>query len=298
MTQLNQKKWQRALPPLSGVKEKKLKEKAAELRAEIINMLAAAGSGHAAGSLGMTDIFTALYFHLLQHRPKQPEWKDRDHLILSNGHICPARYAAMAFSGYFPKKILLTLRKFGSPLQGHPDRRHLPGVETTSGPLGSGSSIAVGLAYAAKMDQAPWRVYCLMSDAEMQCGQTWEALLFAGKNHLNNCTFVIDRNNIQIDGTTEEIMPLEPLQQKLEAFNLRVEQCDGNNIRSFVEAVEKAQQDLERTTVIIANTVPGCGVDFMENKFEWHGKVPHPGQEQLAALAQIKIAADRIQKYE
>jgi transketolase len=298
MSHLTQQNWQRASSPLTDAQEKKLKGKAAEMRTEIINMLAAAGSGHAAGSLGMADIFAALYFHLLQHRPKQPEWPDRDRLILSNGHICPARYAAMALTGYFPKKWLLTLRKFGSPLQGHPDRLRLPGVETTSGPLGSGSSIAVGLAYAAKMDQAPWRVYCLMSDAEMQCGQTWEALLFAGKNHLNNCTFVVDRNNIQIDGTTEEIMPLEPLQQKLEAFNLRVEQCHGNNIRSFVEAVARAQQDADRATVIIANTVPGCGVDFMENKFEWHGRVPHQGQEQQAALAQIKIAADRIKKYE
>ncbi|MBI2475560.1 transketolase [Candidatus Uhrbacteria bacterium] len=253
---------------------KKLEEKAFEIREDIIKMLVEAGSGHSAGPLGMADIFTALYFHVMVHDPKRPDWKDRDRLILSNGHICPVRYTTMAHAGYFPKAWLKTLRKFGSPLQGHPEREKLPGVEATSGPLGSGSSQAVGIAYVGLLDRAPWRVYCVMSDGELEAGQTWEAMLFAGRNKLYNCTFIIDRNNIQIDGPTEEIMPLESLQAKFEAFNLNVIRCAGNSIRDFVSAIEQAHGMSEKATVIIADTIPGYGVDFMEHDFLWHGKPP------------------------
>jgi len=257
-------------------------------------MLVEAGSGHSAGPLGMADIFTAMYFHVLVHDPKNPDWKDRDRLILSNGHIVPVQYAAMARAGYFPKKLLMSLRKFGSPLQGHPEYRSLPGIETTSGPLGSGSSQAIGMAYAALMDKAPWRVYCLMSDGELQAGQTWEAMLFAARNKLYNCTFIIDRNNIQIDGTTEEVMPLEPLQEKFEAFGLQVLRCAGNDIREFVQVVAHAQGISEKPTVIIADTIPGYGVDFMEYDFSWHGKIPASGAESKRAIQQIRSLGGKI----
>jgi len=278
---------------LHDEKLKKLEEIAAEIREDIIEMLIKAGSGHSAGSLGLADIFTAFYFHVLNHDPERPNWKNRDRLILSNGHVCPARYAAMAHAGYFSKKELLTLRQLGSPLQGHPELRHLPGVETTSGPLGEGSSQAVGLAYAAKMDEAKWLTYCIMSDGELQEGQTWEALMFAAKYKLSNCIFIIDRNNIQIEGHTELIMPLEPLAEKFLAFNFHVEECAGNDIRDFVNAVERAKEISEKPTVIIAHTVPGKGVDFMENKFEWHGKTP-VGAEARKALAEIRTLQGKI----
>jgi transketolase len=267
---------------------KKLEEKAALIREDIIDMLVEAGSGHSAGPLGMADIFTALYFHVLVHDPKKPTWKDRDRVILSNGHIVPVQYAALARAGYFPKKLLMTLRKFGSPLQGHPEYGALPGIETTSGPLGSGSSQAVGMAYTALLDKKPWRVYCLMSDGELQAGQTWEALLFAARNKLYNCTFIIDRNNIQIDGTTEEVMPLEPLADKFESFGMHVIRCAGNSINDFVDAVEHAQGITEKPTVILADTVPGYGVDYMEYDFTWHGKPPAPGKESRTAIEQVR----------
>jgi transketolase len=241
----------------------------------------------------LADIFTAFYFHILNHDPKKPNWKNRDRLILSNGHVCPARYAAMAHAGYFPKSELLKLRQLGSPLQGHPELLVLQGVETTSGPLGEGSSQAVGIAYAGKMDNAKWRVYCIMSDGELQEGQTWEALMFATKYKLNNCTFIVDRNNIQIEGHTETVMPLEPLADKFKAFGLRVEECAGNDIRDFVSAVERAKSVNEKPTVIIAHTIPGKGVDFMENKFEWHGKTP-VGAEGRKALAELRTLEGRI----
>ena len=279
---------------LHDKKLKQLEEHAQTIREEIIKMLVEAGSGHSAGPLGMADIFSALYFHVLVHKPKEPMWKDRDRLILSNGHICPVRYAAMAEAGYFPKAWLKTLRKYGSPLQGHPERERLPALESTSGPLGDGSPQAVGLAYAALMDGAPWRVYCVMSDGELEAGITWEAMLFAGRNRLYNCTFIIDRNNIQIDGPTEEIMPLEPLAEKFEAFNLNVIRCAGNDIRDFVTAIERAHAMSEKASVIIADTIPGRGVDFMEYNFEWHGKPPARGEEAQHALAQLRTLGGRI----
>lgn len=251
-----------------------LKERARDIRATVIKMLVSAESGHLAGSLGMADIFTAFYFHILNHDPKNPNLEERDRLILSNGHICPVQYATMAHSGYFPVEECLTLRKFGSRLQGHPDRSLLSGIETTSGPLGEGLSQAAGMAYAFRMDEKKQRVYCIMSDGEQEEGSTWEAVMFIGKNKLSNLIAVIDRNNIQIDGTTEVVMPLESLADKYRAFNWSVIEVDGNNIVEFVEAIDKAKEEKEKPTVIIAHTVPGKGVPEIENDFRWHGKVP------------------------
>ncbi len=281
------------MPHIHDKKIKKLEETATKVRELVIKSLVEAGSGHSAGSLGMADIFTAFYFHILHHNPKKPDWKDRDRLILSNGHICPVRYAAMALAGYFPVKELKTLRKFGSRLQGHPERVRLPALETTSGPLGSGLGQAAGMAYAARMDGKKWRTYCLMSDAEQACGVTYEAMLFAGKNKLSNLTAIIDRNNIQIDGNTEDIMPLEPLREKYQACNWHVIEVGGHNIEQFTDAVEEAKALDERPTVIIAHTIPGRGVSFMEKKFEWHGIPPKPGEAE-AALKELRTLGGKI----
>lgn len=251
-----------------------LEQKAREIRETIIEMLVAAGSGHTAGPLGMADIFTAFYFHILRHDPKRPEWAERDRLILSNGHIVPVRYASMAHVGYFPVSECVTLRKFGSRLQGHPERLRLPGLETTSGPLGSGLAQAAGIALGAKMEGKTFRVYCAMSDGEHDAGNTWEAVMFAGNNKLQNLTVVIDRNNIQIDGMTEDVMPLENFRAKYEAFNWHVLEVDGHNIRSFVNACEEAKAISEKPTVIIAHTIPGKGVKEIEYDYTWHGKPP------------------------
>jgi len=281
------------IEPLHDKKLKMLEETANFIRRDIISMLVEAGSGHSAGPLGMADIFTAFYFHVLKHNPKKPDWPERDRLVLSNGHICPVRYVAMAHAGYFPVKELSTLRKMNSRLQGHPHRSALPGVETTSGPLGSGLSQAVGMALAAKLDGKKYKVYCAMSDGEQQCGNTWEAAMFAGKNKLNNLIGVVDRNNIQIDGFTENIMPLEPFSEKYESFNWHVIEIDGHNIRQFVDAVNEAHAIYEKPTVIIAHTIPGKGVSFMENKFEWHGKPPKPDEAE-AALTELSAGYAKI----
>ncbi len=273
---------------------RQLELKANAIRQDIIKMLLEAGSGHSAGPLGMADVFTAFYFHILNHKPADPFWPQRDRLILSNGHICPVRYATMAHSGYFPREELLTLRKLGSRLQGHPERLRLPGVETTSGPLGSGLSQASGYAYAARIDERKFRVYCFCSDGEHEAGNHWEAVMFAGKNKLTNLTAVVDRNNIQIDGYTEDIMPLEPLVEKYKAFNWHVLEIDGHNMREIVAAVDQAKAIHDRPTVIIAHTIPGKGVEFMENLPEWHGKPPNVG-EAIEALAELRTLAGRIQ---
>lgn len=280
--------------PIHENKVKQLEELANKIRQDIIQMLVEAGSGHPAGPLGMADIFSAFYFHILNHDPKNPDWEERDRLILSNGHICPVRYAAMARAGYFPVEELETLRKFGTRLQGHPHRTSLPGAETTSGPLGSGLSQAAGMAWAGILDKKEWRVYCLMSDGEQECGQTWEAAMFAGKNKLYNLTGIIDRNNIQIDGFTEDIMPLEPLRQKYEAFNWHVIEVDGHNIEEFIDAVDEAKAIYEKPTVIIAHTIPGKGVSFMERDFEWHGKPPKP-EEAKKALEELRTLQGKIE---
>ena len=278
---------------LSEEKLKNLQLKANQARQLVIEMLLTAGSGHTAGALGMADIFTAFYFHILKHDPKDPNWPDRDRLILSNGHICPIRYALMAMSGYFPIEELKTLRKIDSRLQGHPHRTSLPGLETTSGPLGEGISQAIGIALAAKLDRKNYHTYVIASDGEMEEGNTWEALMFAGKNRMNNLTLIIDRNNIQIDGFTEEIMPLEPLKAKYEAFNWNVLETDGNNISSFVAAIQNTRAVFEKPTVIIANTIPGMGVSFMEKDFAWHGKPPN-AEEAKKALLELKTLQGRI----
>ncbi len=254
-----------------------LEQKAHDIRITIIEMLAAAKSGHLAGPLGMADIFAALYFHTLKHDPKNPAWEERDRLFLSNGHICPVRYAAMAHSGYFPLEECLTLRKFGSRLQGHPEREKLPGVETTSGPLGSGISQAAGYAYAARMDGKNFRIYCATSDGEHEEGNTWEGMMFAGKYRLNNLIAIMDRNNIQIDGNTEDVMPLEPLADKYRAFNWHVIEIDGHNIRQFVEACDEARAIKEKPTMILAYTIPGKGVPVIEGDYRWHGAPPGKG---------------------
>jgi len=274
-------------------KLKFLEEKANRIRQDIITTLLEAGSGHPAGSLGMTDIFTALYFHIMNHDPENPEWPDRDRLILSNGHICPVRYVTMAHAGYLPLEELKTLRKINTRLQGHPHRGALPGVETTSGPLGSGLSQSCGVALAAKLDKKKYRVYCLTSDGEHDAGNTWEAAMFAGKYKLNNLTTVVDRNNIQIDGYTENIMPLEPLRDKYESFNWHVLEIDGHNIAQFVAAVEEAKAVYEKPTVIIAHTIPGKGVSFMENKYEWHGTAPNE-EEAKIALEELQAFGNKI----
>ncbi len=275
---------------LTDTEQKKLEAHAEKIRETIISMLVAAGSGHTAGSLGMADIFTAFYFHILKHDPSRPDWEERDRLILSNGHIVPVRYAAMAHAGYFPLEECKTLRKFESRLQGHPERLALPGLETTSGPLGEGLSQAAGIAYALRMDEKKNRVYVLMGDGEQDEGSVWEAAMFIGKHALSNITAVIDRNNIQIDGMTEDVMPLESLRAKYEAFRWHVLEVNGNDIRAFVETVEEAQAIYEKPTLIIAHTVPGKGVPDIERDYHWHGKPPTPeeGKRFLKELRSLK----------
>ncbi len=272
---------------------KTLEKTAYDIRADIIKMLLVAGSGHSAGPLGMADVFTSLYFAVLSHDPKNPAWAERDRVVLSNGHIAPVWYATLAHAGYFPKEELLTLRKLNSRLQGHPHIGEPPGVENTGGPLGQGLSQAIGMALAAKMDSAKHRIYCLMSDGEHDEGQIWEAVLFAGKNKLHNLTGIVDRNNIQIDGFTEEIMPLEPLKEKYEAFNWHVLEIDGHNFEEIVNACNQAKAIYEKPTVIIAHTIPGKGVDFMENQFEWHGKTPKADEAKLA-LKELRTLKGKI----
>jgi transketolase len=270
-----------------------LEKIANDIRKDIIKMLVAAGSGHSAGPLGMADVFTALYFEIMNNDPKNPFWEERDRLILSNGHIAPVRYATMAHAGYFPISELKTLRKLGTRLQGHPERLRLPGVETTSGPLGSGLAQAAGYAYAARMDGARFRVFCITSDGEHDSGNHWEAVMFAGKYNLSNLTAIVDRNNIQIDGYTEDVMPLEPLEGKYKAFNWHVLHIDGHNFQEIIDAVEHARAVYENPTVIIAHTIPGKGVSFMENLPEWHGKPPTP-EEAKKALHELRTLGGKI----
>lgn len=264
------------------------------IRIDIINMLLAAGSGHSAGPLGMADVFTALYFSVLNVDPKKPTWPDRDRLVLSCGHINPVFYATLAQRGFFPRRELLTLRQLGTRLHGHPHNLVLPGVENSSGPLGQGLSQAIGMALAAKLDKKRWRTYAILSDGEHNEGQTWEAIMFAGKNRLSNLTAIVDRNNIQIDGFTEDVMPLEPFADKYEAFRWHVIQVDGHNISAVIDACEEAKAVQEKPTVIIAHTIPGKGVEFMENDYKWHGMPPNAEQAKIA-LKELRTLHDRIQ---
>lgn len=279
------------------LKRKEIALQANTLRQDVLRALNNAGSGHPAGSLGMADVFATLYFHLLDHDPKRPKWDNRDRVVLSNGHICPVLYAALAYSGYFPVKELEKLRQFGSRLQGHPHRTELPGLETTSGPLGSGLSQAAGMAAAATMDRKKHYVYALTSDGEHQEGNHWEGVMFAAKYKLDNLIQIMDRNYIQIDGDTEEVMPLDPLREKYEAFNWHVLEIDGHNIEQIIDAVNQAKYYKKKPSLIIAITVPGKGVSFMEDKSEWHGNAPDDAQleQALAELGEIrnKIQADQ-----
>lgn len=267
--------------------------KAEAIRETIITMLVAAGSGHTAGPLGMSDIFAALYFHVLKHDPKKPDWEERDRLVLSNGHIVPVRYAAMAHAGYFPVSECETLRKFGTRLQGHPERLKLPGMETTSGPLGEGLPQAAGMAYALRMDGKKNHTYVVMGDGEQDEGIIWESVMWAAKNKLSNLTAIIDRNNIQIDGMTEDIMPLDSLRAKYEAFNWHVLEVDGHNIQQFIEAVNEAKAIYEKPTVIIAHTIPGKGVPDIEFDYHWHGKAPNK-EEAKKFLKEIRTMAGKV----
>lgn len=265
-----------------------------DIREDIIRMLEHAGSGHSAGPLGLADIFTALYFEVLKHDPKKPNWSERDILVLSNGHCVPVRYAAMAHAGYFDKKELMTLRQFGSRLQGHPERTRLPGLESTSGPLGSGLSQACGMSLAMNMNKDSHRwIYVVMGDGELDEGNVWEAAMLANKYKLHNIIGIIDRNNIQIDGPTEKVMPLEDLHDKWESFGWNVIDIDGNNIEAVIDACSMARANTTKPTMIIAQTVPGKGVDFMEYDFKWHGKPPDHEQAKKA-LHELRTLGGKI----
>jgi transketolase len=272
-----------------------LERKANTLRQDVIRMLTAAGSGHTAGALGMADILAALYFNILNIDPKNPDWSERDIFFLSNGHTVPIQYAAMAEAGFFDKSELMTLRKLGSRLQGHPERTMLPGLETTSGPLGSGLSQAAGVAYAFQyLDNQKHRfVYTIMGDGELDEGNVWEAAMFAGKYKLSQLICFIDRNNIQIDGNTEDVMPLEDLRGKWESFGWYVIDIDGNNIESIIDAVNTAKAITNRPCMIIAHTIPGKGVDFIEYDYKWHG-VPPTADQAKQALEKLQVVDDQI----
>lgn len=267
--------------------KKNLEKISIKLKQTVIDMLTEAGSGHTGGSLGTAEIFSTLYFEILNIDPKKPHKKDRDRFILSNGHICPIWYATLSERGFFPKTELWKLRKINSKLQGHPSINSLPGIENSSGSLGQGLSQAIGIALSAKMDGLSYRVYCMTGDGELNEGQIWEAAMFAPNKKLNNITWIIDRNNIQSDGNTEDIMPLENLRDKLEGFNWYVIEIDGHNIEEIISACKMAKSITQRPTVIIAHTIPGEGVKFMENKFQWHGRVPNK-KEAIKAKEELR----------
>lgn len=259
-----------------------LQQKAQQIRIEIIKMLAGAGSGHPAGSLGMADVFASLYFSALKHDPKKSDWPDRDRVILSCGHIAPVWYATLALAGYFPVEELKTLRKLGSRLQGHPERGRLPGIENTSGPLGQGMSVGCGVALAAKMKKQNFKTYLISSDGEHDEGQTWESIIFAAHHKLDNLINIVDRNQIQLSGPTEKIMALGSLEEKYKSFGWEVYSIDGNNVNQILKTFGKCQKQNRKPKVVIAHTTPGKGVKFMENTSKWHGKAPSEFEKNLA----------------
>jgi transketolase len=265
----------------------RLEEQANRTRISIVEMLAAAGSGHSAGPLGMAEILTVLYFEVMKHDPRDPEWAERDVFFLSNGHTAPVLYATLAHAGYFDVEELNTLRQYGSRLQGHPERTALPGLENTSGPLGSGLSQAAGYAYTLQhIDKELHRfVYCAMGDGELNEGNIWEAAMFAGKYKLGKLVGIVDRNYIQIDGLTEDVMPLDDLRAKWESFGWHVLEVDGNNVAELVGAINQAKAVAQKPSVILAYTVPGKGVPFMEYDYKWHGKPPTAEQAEVALAA-------------
>ncbi|MES2875927.1 MAG: transketolase [Patescibacteria group bacterium] len=274
---------------------KQIEQKAYSIRREIIRMLEAAGSGHSAGPLGLSDLVATLYFGVMNYKVKKPDWDQRDYFFLSNGHCVPVQYAAMAEAGFLEKKELLTLRKWGSRLQGHPERSRLPGLENTSGPLGSGLSQAAGVAYSLQyLDNQSHRfVYCITGDGELNEGNIWEAAMFAGKYKLSQLITFVDRNNIQIDGNTEDVMPLEDLAGKWRSFGWHVQEIDGHNIESILDAVGMAKAISNRPSVIITHTIPGKGVDFMEYDYRWHGMPPNHEQAK-EALSDLRTLRGKI----
>ena len=281
---------------LTDSKIKELESTANTIRQDIIEMLLEAGSGHTAGPLGMADIFTLLYFHIMNHDPKNPSWEDRDRIVLSNGHICPVQYATMARAGYFSVEELKTLRKFHSRLQGHPHREYLPALEISPGPLGSGLGQAVGMAIGERMDKGRSTdkyIYALLSDGEMDCGIIWESAMLAGRDKLQNLIAIIDRNGIQIDGYTWDIMPLEPLKAKWESFGWHVIEVDGHNFRALDEAIGEAQSVNDKPSVLIAHTIPGKGVHEFERDYHWHGKPPKKEEADMA-LRELRTLGGRV----
>jgi len=261
---------------------KELQKICLEVRRDIIRMLGEAGSGHPGGSLSAVELVVSLYFSIMRHKPEEPDWENRDRFILSKGHCCPLLYAVLAKCGYFPSEKLLSLRKLGSPLQGHPHNLEVPGVEASTGSLGQGLSIANGIALAGRLDKKNYRVYCLLGDGETDEGQIWEAAMTANHYHLDNLCAIVDRNRLQIDGETKNIMQLEPYREKWEAFGWKVIEIDGNNLKEISEAYVQAEKIKSKPTVIIARTIKGKGVSYMENRVEWHGKAPKKEEEEKA----------------
>jgi hypothetical protein len=270
---------------MSDIQLDKLKKTSQHLRQLVIRELAAAGSGHAAGCLGFADVMAVLYFHAMRLDPKNPDWQDRDVFVMSNGHYAPLLYATLAERGFFDKKELANLRKFGSKLQGHPERGSLPGVETTSGPLGCGLSQAAGMAYSLKYlgGNTQRFVYCSLGDGELNEGNIWEAAMFAAKYDLSNIIAIIDRNNIQISGDTEKVMPLGNLADKWRSFGWFTQEVDGHDHEAIIKAIDVAKNS-HQPNVIIAHTIPGFGVDFMEYDYQWHGKAPNAEEARLALI--------------
>jgi transketolase len=264
------------------------------MRQDVVRMLVPPASGHTAGPLGMADIFSILFFNEMNYDAKKPQWEGRDRFVLSNGHICPILYAAMARAGFFPLEELSTLRRLGSRLQGHPSRHKLPGIENSSGPLGEGLSIACGMALAGKMDNKEWRVYCATSDGEHQEGSTWEAVMLAAKYKLDNIVAVCDRNYIQIDGKTEDVMPLGDLAEKYRAFGWHAIEVGGHDYSAIMRALAEARRTKGKPTMIIAMTVPGKGVSFAENNYKWHGVTPKI-EEGKAALEELEAERKEIE---
>ena len=272
---------------------RQLEARAQELRQLVIRQVTAAGSGHVAGPLGFADVMAVLYFRILRLRPEEPDWPDRDLFVMSNGHYAPLLYAAMAMRGFLSESELMSLRQFGSRLQGHPERVKLPGLETTSGPLGCGLSQAVGMAYHLQYLQNSERlVYCSLGDGELNEGNIWEAAMFAAKYKLGRLIAIVDRNGIQIGGSTEQVMPLGNLGDKWRSFGWCVQEIDGHDIAQIITAIESAQVVREQPSMIIAHTVPGRGVDFMEGNYRWHGKAPN-AEQVAAALAQLGLPVER-----
>lgn len=274
---------------------REIEKLAIDIRQELIQILLEVKSGHCAGPLGAVEIYLSLYFGgLLNYDAKKPDWPERDRVVVSNGHYAPLLYIILSKAGYFPEEELKNLRKLGSSLQGHPHRLSLPGIETSSGPVGEGLSQAVGMALGAKIDKKKWQVYCLMGDGEQDCGNTWEAVMLAGKHQLDNLTAIIDRNNIQIDGFTENVMPLEPLKEKYEAFGWKTMEVDGHNPEEIIKALKTSRSVFVKPVAIIAHTVPGKGIDFMEWEYKWHGRVPD-SKEAEEALRKLRSLKGKIE---